>query len=99
MVAWPLKVSTLIRQQLWYVSARAADADRRAIAALMRSEQRSGKHGTSGRLSGAQAEAWAKFDKLKTANEGAWTDFKAHMDKAGAEVKAAVESMTTNLKK
>jgi hypothetical protein len=50
-------------------------------------------------LRSAQADAWAKFDKLKTANEGAWTDFKAHMDKAGAEVKAAMESVTTNLKK
>jgi hypothetical protein len=50
-------------------------------------------------LRAAQAEAWQNFDKLKSANEGAWTEFKAHMDKAGAEVKAAMESMTAGLKK
>jgi Zn-dependent M32 family carboxypeptidase len=47
----------------------------------------------------AQAEAWEKFDKLKNANEGAWTEFKTHMDKAGGEVKAAMESMAANFKK
>jgi len=45
-----------------------------------------------------QATAWEKFDKLKSANESAWAGFKAHMDKAGGEVKAAVDSMTTNFK-
>jgi hypothetical protein len=50
-------------------------------------------------LRAAQVDAWSKFDTMKSANEGAWTDFKAHMDKAGAEVKAAMESMTANFKK
>jgi hypothetical protein len=50
-------------------------------------------------LRGTQADAWANFERMKTANEGAWTEFKAHMDKAGAEVKAAVDRMTTNFKK
>lgn len=45
-----------------------------------------------------QADAWVTFSKLKTANENAWTEFKAHMDKSGGEVKAAVERMTTHLK-
>ena len=45
-----------------------------------------------------QADAWENFGKLKSANESAWTEFKAHMDKAGGEMKAAVERMTTNFK-
>jgi hypothetical protein len=47
----------------------------------------------------AQAEAWEKFDKLKSANEGGWTEFKTHMDRAGGEVKAAMESMAAKFKK
>ena len=50
-------------------------------------------------LRAAQADAWENFEKLKGANEGAWTEFKAHMEKAGSEVKAAVETMTANLKR
>jgi len=49
-------------------------------------------------LRAAQTEAWEDFYKLKGANESAWGQFKAHMDKAGGEVKAAVERMTTNFK-
>jgi hypothetical protein len=49
-------------------------------------------------LRAAQGEAWENFYKLKGANESAWGQFKAHMDKAGGEVKAAVERMTTNFK-
>jgi hypothetical protein len=45
-----------------------------------------------------QTEAWEYFHKLKDANETAWAQFKAHMDKAGAEVKDAVERMTTKFK-
>ena len=49
-------------------------------------------------LRAAQAEAWENLYKLKGANESAWGQFKAHMDKAGGELKAAVERMTTNFK-
>jgi hypothetical protein len=49
-------------------------------------------------LRARQTEAWEYFDKLKGANETAWAQFKAHMDKAGAEVKDAVERMTTKFK-
>jgi hypothetical protein len=49
-------------------------------------------------LRAAQADAWENFAKLKSASESAWTDFKAHMDKSGGELKAAVERMTTHLK-
>jgi hypothetical protein len=49
-------------------------------------------------LRATQAAAWENFHKLKSANESAWTEFKVHMDKAGGEVKAAVERMTTNFK-
>ena len=45
-----------------------------------------------------QADAWDNFNKLKGANESTWSEFKAHMDKAGGEVKAALASMTTNFK-
>jgi hypothetical protein len=46
------------------------------------------------RLRASQADAWDNFHKLKGASESAWTDIKAHMDKAGGEVRAAVERMT-----
>jgi hypothetical protein len=49
-------------------------------------------------LRATQADAWENFGKLKSANESAWTEFKAHMDKAGGEMKSAVERMTTNFK-
>jgi hypothetical protein len=50
-------------------------------------------------LRAAQTNAWENFNKLKGANEGAWTEFKAHMEKAGGEMKAAVESMTAKFKR
>ena len=50
-------------------------------------------------LRAKQAEAWENFYTLKNANEGAWSQFKAHMDKAGQEVKAAVEDFAAKLKK
>ena len=49
-------------------------------------------------LQAKQAEAWDNFHKMKNANEGAWAQFKAHMDKAGEEVKAAVEQIATRFK-
>ena len=49
-------------------------------------------------LRAKQKEAWEYFDKLKDANETAWAQFKAHLDKAGGEVKDAVERMTTKFK-
>jgi hypothetical protein len=49
-------------------------------------------------LRATQADAWENFYKMKSANESAWAEFKTHMDKAGAEVKAAVDGMTTNFK-
>ncbi|HTD12364.1 MAG TPA: hypothetical protein VK676_09875 [Steroidobacteraceae bacterium] len=49
-------------------------------------------------LRAKQTEAWEYFQKLKGANEGAWAQFKAHLDKAGGEVKVAVERMTTKFK-
>jgi hypothetical protein len=47
----------------------------------------------------AQTEAWEYFHKMKDAHESAWGQFKAHMDSAGREVKAAVDRMTTGSKK
>ena len=49
-------------------------------------------------LRATQVDAWENFNKLKGANESTWSEFKGHMDKAGGEVKAALASMTTNLK-
>ena len=45
-------------------------------------------------LRSKQAEAWEHFHQLKQANEGAWTQFRTHLDAAGKEIKAAVDSMT-----
>jgi len=45
-------------------------------------------------LRAAQAQAWENFHKFKNANEGAWGEFKDHMDKAGVELRAAAEAMT-----
>jgi hypothetical protein len=50
------------------------------------------------KLRAMQADAWENFYKLKGANESTWAEVKTHMDKAGGEVKAAFESMTTNFK-
>ena len=49
-------------------------------------------------LRATQMQAWENFNKLKGTNESTWAEFKGHLDKAGAEVRAAVESLTTNLK-
>ena len=49
-------------------------------------------------LRATQADAWDNFNKLKSANESTYAEFKAHMDKASGEVMAAVERMTTNFK-
>ena len=46
-----------------------------------------------------QGEAWEHFDKLKSANESAWGQFQARMDKAGGEVKSAIEHMSSGFKK
>ena len=50
-------------------------------------------------LHAKQEEAWQNFAKLKGANESAWTQFKAHMETAGAEVKTAVEQMMSSFQK
>jgi hypothetical protein len=49
-------------------------------------------------LRASQAQAWENFGKFKEANESAWAEFKAHMEKAGAELRSAAESMTRSLK-
>jgi hypothetical protein len=46
-----------------------------------------------------QGEAWENFDKLKSASESAWGQFRAGMDKAGGEVKSAIENMSSSFKK
>ena len=50
------------------------------------------------KLRSTQSDAWENFYKLKGATEGAWAEFKVHMDKAGGEVKAAFENMTTKFR-
>jgi hypothetical protein len=50
-------------------------------------------------LHAKQEEAWENFRKLKDASEGAWGQFKANMDKAGEDLKAATERLTTQFKK
>jgi hypothetical protein len=50
-------------------------------------------------LHAKQEEALQNFSKLKDANESAWEQLKARMDRAGAELKDAVERMSTIFKK
>jgi len=46
-----------------------------------------------------QEEAWENFRKLTNASDGApWEQFKANMDKASGELRAAGERMTTQFK-
>jgi len=46
-----------------------------------------------------QEEAWENFRKLTNAGDGApWEQFRAHMDKASGELKAAGERMTAQFK-
>jgi len=45
-------------------------------------------------LRAAQTQAWENFRQFRNTNEGAWTEFKDHMDKAGVELRAAAEAMT-----
>jgi len=50
-------------------------------------------------LQARQEEAWENFHKLTNASEGGpWEQFKANMDKAAEELKAAAERMTTQFK-
>jgi hypothetical protein len=49
-------------------------------------------------LRATQAQAWDHFHKLKGAQESAWEQWKAHMDKAGEEVKGAVHRMSNHFK-
>lgn len=51
------------------------------------------------KLRSAQTDAWDHFYKLKGSTEGAWAEFKIHMDKAGGEVKAAFEDLATKFKR
>jgi hypothetical protein len=48
-------------------------------------------------LQAKQEEAWANFHKLTNASDG-WEQFRASMDKASGEVKAAGERMTSQFK-
>jgi DNA mismatch repair ATPase MutS len=49
-------------------------------------------------LRGKQAEAWDHFQKMKAAHEGTWAQTKVHLEKAGEEIKAAVEQLTKSSK-
>jgi DNA-binding transcriptional regulator YdaS (Cro superfamily) len=50
-------------------------------------------------LQAKQEEAWENFRKLTNAGDGApWEQFRANMDKASGELKAAGERMTTQFK-
>lgn len=45
-------------------------------------------------LRATQAQAWDNFSKLRSANDGIWAEFKAHMDRAGTELRQAAEALT-----
>jgi len=44
-------------------------------------------------LRAKQAQAWEQLHSLKGSNEAAWAEFKTHMEKAGNEVRTAVETL------
>jgi transketolase len=46
----------------------------------------------------SQTQAWENFNKLKQHNDTTWDEFKAHMDKAGTELRSAAEAMTRGFK-
>jgi hypothetical protein len=50
-------------------------------------------------LHAKQEEAWENFHKMKSASESAWSQFKANMDKVGAEIKDATERFQSQFKK
>jgi hypothetical protein len=49
-------------------------------------------------LRATQEKAWENFSQFKQTHEGAWTEFKSHMEKAGAELRSAAEAMTRGFK-
>ena len=49
-------------------------------------------------LRNKQIEAWEYLNKMKSSNDVTWKQFQGRMDKAGGEVKAALEHMTSAFK-
>ncbi len=78
----------------WKAQAEKFKADAEQVQSQVKAQYESGLSV----LQAKQAEAWENFHRMKGANESAWAQFKVHMDKAGEEVKAAVEQVATRFK-
>ena len=50
-------------------------------------------------LRARQEEAWEHFRKMQGAGEDAWSQWKSHLEKAGAGIKEAAEKMTSQFHK
>jgi hypothetical protein len=76
-----------------------AQADRfKASAAQMEAQARIQYEKNLELLRATQAQAWDNFNKLKSAHEGNWEQWKAHMEQAGEEVRSAFQRMTGHFK-
>lgn len=72
-----------------------AQAERfKASAAQMEAQARAQYDKNLELLHAKQEEAWEQFHTMKNASEAGWEQFKARMEKAGNEVKAAAERMS-----
>ena len=69
----------------------------KAAAAQMEASARAQFEKNLEMLRTSQAQAWDNFSKFKQAHEGNWEQFKSHMEKAGAELRNAVEAMTRSM--
>jgi len=76
-----------------------AQAERfKEVAAQMESHARAEFEKNLELLRATQAQAWENLGRFKQANEGAWNEFKSHIEKAGAELGSAAEAMTRGFK-
>ncbi len=76
-----------------------AQAERfKAAAAQMETQARAQFEKNLELLRATQEKAWENFAQFKQNNEGAWSEFRSHMEKAGAELRSAAEVMTRGFK-
>ena len=87
---------SLMEKQLneWKTQADRLKAQAESLQAHMKAQYDAGLKVMQAR----QNEAWDSFHKLKDANEATWSQVKTHMDKAGEEMKAAMEAVALRFK-
>lgn len=86
----------LMEKQLneWKAQAERMRVQAEAMQAQMKAQYEAGLK----LLQARQNDAWDNFHKLKDSNEATWAQVKAHMDKAGEEVKSAMEAVASRFK-